>query len=350
MDNIKKIKWITNPYKKLKLVENKEVRVQALKDVAEFFGEEIKTRKRANTKIENVFFKNDELKELLNKKNITPEENSKIQEQILWDIENIKKDIWLVSKTKENINKSKINNTLIKGFDMWKQFSKKFINPIGKKTWDFIKRNKTKFAVWALIIVATSYWTQVTLNSIDSMKATSWGQIIKYQENNPWNIIAMDKNLEWEDYVKLVNKLWTLKLDNKLKYDINSAEFKEFDILYGKFMWKLKEKSTWTYWKELTKNEGKAFLVMQYTATNTYIDYLKQSSESLKWGEKEKVEYKIISFKMQLNDIEKASSDLIYWKNWDKERIITSWNDHYKIYTNLNWSFFVDWLDRRTFK
>jgi hypothetical protein len=64
-------------------VENKEVRVQALKDVAEFFGEEIKTRKRANTKIENVFFKNDELKELLNKKNITPEENSKIQEQIL---------------------------------------------------------------------------------------------------------------------------------------------------------------------------------------------------------------------------------------------------------------------------
>jgi len=37
MDNIKQIKGMTNPYKKLKLVENKDVRVEAMKEVAKFF-------------------------------------------------------------------------------------------------------------------------------------------------------------------------------------------------------------------------------------------------------------------------------------------------------------------------
>jgi len=93
MDNIKKVKGIHNPYKKLKLIENKEVRVEAVKEVAKFFGKEIKTRKRANTLVENKFFNNEGLKELLEQKNITPVQNKEIQEQILGDIDNFQKDL-----------------------------------------------------------------------------------------------------------------------------------------------------------------------------------------------------------------------------------------------------------------
>jgi len=130
MDNIKKVKGINNPYKKLCLAENEQVRVDALKEVAKFFGTELKTRKRASTLVENVFCKNEELKELLSKKSITPEENKKIQEQIEKDIENLQNDLGYKAKADKVKETKKREYKSITGLNLRKNFKDKALMPM----------------------------------------------------------------------------------------------------------------------------------------------------------------------------------------------------------------------------
>lgn len=352
MDNIKNVKWIENPYKKLNLVENKDVRVQAIKEVAEFFGTEIKTRKRANTKIENKFYNNEELKELLNKTNITPVENQKIQEQILSDLENIQKDIWIVEKNKKKSLKFSWKYKSITWFNIRKQLKDKLVIPIGKKTWQFISNNKIKLSVWVIIIATTSYGTHQSYNNFNNnLKANTFEDILNLTNNdNSLLNLSLNQDLDGDSYNKVINKLWELDLNRKIKFKSGTVAYKQFDDMYWKLMWKLQDKKNWKFWKVLTKNEWKAYLAVQYIATNSYIDKLKSNSDTLKASELKKNNHLILSYKMQLNDIKNARSDLLQWKNWEVERQLNSWTDTYTFYTNLNWNFHLDWLDRRIYK
>jgi len=349
MDKIKRMKGINNPYKKLCLVDNEQVRVETLKEVSKFFWIDLKTKKRPKTLVDNIFYKNEELKILLSKSSITPEENKKIFEEIEKDIKNLQNDLWYKQKTEDLSNKKIKEHKSLTWMNIRKHFKEKIFVPVGKKTFDFIKNHKIKVLVATWLIISSSYISFSNVNNLKNIWYAEKNTVLEYQENQPNNILHIPRNLEWEDYVQFVKNISNMKLDRSLKIDVNNSEFQDFDKLYGKYMSKLQEMPKWRMWIELTQEEWKTFLVMQYIATNSYVDYLKSIWDDLKWPELQKNEYDIARYVSQLNSIEKSINDLEWSHEWEQKRHIKSGNNYYTYYTNYNNSFLIDWLDNRKF-
>jgi len=350
MDKIKKLKGINNPYQKLCLVDNEKVRVEALKEVSKFFWTELKTRKRGNTVVENVFCKNEVLKELLIKKTITPDENKAIQTEIEKDLINIQKDLGFLQKTKEiKKEKSRIYKS-ITWLNLRKNFKEKILIPTWLWVKNFAKNHKLKILAVTWIVAYSTYsW----IANIEEMRNISSiadeKEVIEYQDNIPWNVLDMPKTLEWEDYAKFVEKFSNFKISRNLKVKINSTEFKQFDKLYGFYMSKLQKLEKTKYWVELSKEEWKAFLVIQYIATNSHIDNLMNKQNILNWKDLEKNKYLVARYNIQLNSIEEAINDMGVNKEWNLQRKIKSWENYFTYYTDFKWSFYIDWIDKRKF-
>jgi len=319
MDNIKNIKWISNPYEKLSLVDN-------------------------------VFYKNEILKELLNKKIISPDENKTIQSEIEKDIENFQKDLGFKNKADNFINSSFKNKKITKWLNFEKFFKNKSLISAWRKLSDFAKKHKLKITAVAWIVAYSTYMWISNVSDIKKLKSSAYSSVIEYQDNKPWNILSIPKTLEKEDYAKFIENISNLKVTRSLKMNINSGEFKDFDKFYWQYMAKLQKLRKNKYWINLTLEEGRTFLIMQYIATNTYIDYLKDKSEILRGINLDKNDYKIARYKNQLSSIERACNDLSTNREGKLERKIKSWNDYFTYYTDINGSFYVDWLEQKIFK
>jgi hypothetical protein len=348
MDKIKKIKGINNPYVKLWLVENEKVRVDALKHLATLFWTEIKTRKRPNTMVENVFYKNEWLKELLSKKTITPEENKIIHEQIESDIINLQKDLWYKTKVENSVQENIKWNIKFSWYNFYKQFKDKVTLPVWKKLKEFWVKNKFKIA-WVSFVIWASVLSWYAKLAEYRDKAFDTNTVLEYQDNKPWNILDFSKTLENDDYINFVKKVWNLKVDRNSKINPNSSDFKDFDNLYWLYMSKLQKKHFGKNGFELTQEEWKTFFVMQYIATNSYIDYLKNKWDFLKWTEFDKNTYEVASYKSQLMNLEGVYYDYNDWNYSKTEWVIRSWKTYINYHINSDWSININWFEKKVY-
>jgi len=301
--------------------------------------------------VDNIFYQNSELKELLSQKNILPADNIKIHDLIEKDIWNFQNDLWIKKKVeKAKVEAEKKSSWSITGLHLRKITKEKVLAPVGKASVQFAKNHKIKVAVVASVVAFASYSSFSDLQDVEKLKTSAATSVVDYQDNNPGNVLHLEQELDLTNYVAFVESVGNIKLSRNLKMDVKSDEFKEYDKLYGRYMHKLQNLEEWKDGLELTQEEGKTFLVMQYISTNSFVDYLKDKGETLKWKEAEKNDYLTTKYKYQLTHIENAMKDMKSNREGKLKRKIKSWDTYFTYYTDVSWKFIIQWLKKKEFK
>lgn len=340
MDTIKKLQSLQNPYKDSNIINDRELRVDVLKSLAKLYWLELKTKKRSNTKINNIFLEDKELINLINIENLKPKEIIKIHNHILKDFWKLQKDLNLSIKSKEK-SKNFFRNSIIKTKKIVCRLDKMF-KPnsqsdmaIWKNTLLFCQKNKFKLLVWWTIILLS--WI-ATLVPIQKTIEIEWQEV---KAKSPITIYA-DIKLENNLLKSLSDQILNISYEQLDLIDPTSPHFNKTKDLYLTFMNEISKKVD-KYWDiQLNNDEFKALLKMEYMYNIWVKKNLDNNLKSDDDIEKLKTTRKINTIDNQINILKSSYNkfndwnnlEVTYLKHWIEINIST-----------INWNI-VNWLTK----
>lgn len=340
MDTIKKLHSLQNPYKDSDIINNREIRIDVLKSLAKLYWLELKTQKRASTKVHNIFLDDQELINLINIENLKPKEIIKIHNHILKDFWKLQKDLDLSIKSKEK-SKNFFRNSIIKSKKVVCRLDKMF-KPnlqsdlvIWKKTSLFCQKNKFKLLVW---------WTIILLSWIATLAPIQKTIEVEWQETKVISPITIYADIKLENNLlkSYSDQILNISFEQLNLIDPISPNFTKTKDLYLTFMNEISKKVD-KYWNiQLNNNELNALLKMEYMYNIWVKKNLDNNLKNYDDVEQLKTIRKINTIDNQINILKSSYNkfndwinlEVTYLKHWIEINIST-----------INWNI-VNWLTK----